>query len=153
MQKRELLRDILLCIEDDNPLELIRFMMAPIIQDMDSPIYTRIVNAISDDYSMQYHRDDTGYSFGSIHISTSGYTRFDIIFTYRLSLLGYCRCEPDDPDYRPDKGCCGHRCDWNVPMIRIFRNEEIVYSYMWKGDESSFWDFEDKWEIFVSSIL
>ena len=38
--------------------------------------------------------------------------KYEITFSYDERNWGYCECSPGDPDYREDKHCCGHVCDW-----------------------------------------
>lgn len=58
-------------------------------------------------------------------------------------MWGYCQCEPGDKDYREDKQCCGHGCDWSAPSFTIYKVLELE-THSWRGDEHDFWDFEDK---------
>lgn len=69
--------------------------------------------------------------------------RYEIIFSYDERNWGYCECKPGDPDYREDKHCCGHGCDWNAPSIEV-RKSFLVSNHSWSGDEHDYWDFEDK---------
>lgn len=68
--------------------------------------------------------------------------------SYRISIFydqrdwGYCDCTPDMKDYREDKDCCGHGCDWWAPGFSLHKVMD-VYEYTWNGDEHDFWDFED----------
>lgn len=69
-------------------------------------------------------------------------------FSYRISIFydqrdwGYCECTPDMKDYREDKDCCGHGCDWWASGFSLHKVMD-VYEYTWNGDEHDFWDFED----------
>lgn len=69
--------------------------------------------------------------------------RYEITFSYDKCNWGYCECSPGDSDYREDKDCCGHRCDWEVPIIEV-RKSFLVSNHLWSGDEHDYWDFEDK---------
>lgn len=69
--------------------------------------------------------------------------RYEITFSYDERNWGYCECSPDDPDYREDKHCCGHGCDWNASSIEV-RKSFLVSNHSWSGDEHDYWDFEDK---------
>lgn len=69
--------------------------------------------------------------------------RYEIAFSYDERHWGYCECSPDDKDYREDKHCCGHGCDWNAPWVMV-RKSFFVSEHSWSGDEHDFWDFEDK---------
>lgn len=73
----------------------------------------------------------------------------DIPITYEFSFgedlryYGYCDCTPNDKDYREDKGCCGHGCDWCAPNVDIYKRE-FINDASWQGDEHDYWDFEDE---------
>lgn len=69
--------------------------------------------------------------------------RYEITFGYDEYNWGYCECKPGDPDYRADKHCCGHGCDWEAPSIEV-RKSFLVSIHSWSGDEHDYWDFEDK---------
>lgn len=77
-----------------------------------------------------------------------GYTeelnfQYEITFSSSERYYQYCECTPDDPDYREDKHCCGHGCDWDAPNFTM-RKSLLVSSQTWDGDEHDYWDFEDK---------
>ena len=55
---------------------------------------------------------------------------------------GYCTCTNEDQDYREDKDCCGHGCDWTAPTISIKKIISLGNNG-WTGDEHDYWDFED----------
>ena len=57
---------------------------------------------------------------------------------------GFCECTPDMNDYREDKGCCGHGCDWEAPRIQIKKVYDMTL-HSWTGDEHSYWEFEDEY--------
>ena len=69
--------------------------------------------------------------------------RYEITFSYDERNWGYCQCSPGDPDYREDKHCCGHGCDWEAPSVEV-RKSFLVSNHSWHGDEHDYWDFEDK---------
>ena len=56
---------------------------------------------------------------------------------------GDCECNPDMKDYREDKKCCGHGCDWIAPAVTITKCCDIASHHTWNGDEHDYWDFED----------
>lgn len=56
---------------------------------------------------------------------------------------GDCECNPDMKDYREDKHCCGHGCDWEAPAVTITKCCDIASHHTWNGDEHDYWDFED----------
>lgn len=68
---------------------------------------------------------------------------YEIVFDYDERNWGYCECKPNDPDYREDKHCCGHGCDWEAPSVEV-RKIFLVSNHSWHGDEHDYWDFEDK---------
>lgn len=67
---------------------------------------------------------------------------YSINIGYDERLWGYCQCSPEDEDYREDKDCCGHGCDWCAPCLTL-NKIYLVTSYDWNGDAHDFWDFED----------
>lgn len=69
--------------------------------------------------------------------------RYEITFSYDERNWGDCVCSPCDSDYREDKHCCGHGCDWDAPSIEV-RKSFLVSNHSWNGDEHDYWDFEDK---------
>ena len=68
---------------------------------------------------------------------------YEIVFGYDERHWGYCKCSPRDKDYRKDKHCCGHGCDWDAPWIMV-RKSFLISEHSWSGDEHDYWDFEDK---------
>ena len=68
---------------------------------------------------------------------------YEIVFDCDERNWGYCECNPSDLDYREDKHCCGHGCDWNAPSVEV-RKSFLVSNHSWSGDEHDYWDFEDK---------
>ena len=68
--------------------------------------------------------------------------RYEITFSYDERNWGYCQCSPGDPDYREDKHCCGHGCDWEAPSVEV-RKSFLVSNHSWSGDEHDYWDFEE----------
>ena len=69
--------------------------------------------------------------------------RYEITFSYDERNWGDCECSPGDQDYREDKHCCGHGCDWEAPSVEV-RKSFLVSNHSWSGDEHDYWDFEDK---------
>ena len=69
--------------------------------------------------------------------------KYEITLSYDERNCGYCECSPGDPDYREDKHCCGHGCDWEAPSVEV-RKSFLVSNHSWHGDEHDYWDFEDK---------
>ena len=68
--------------------------------------------------------------------------QYEIEFYYDPREWGYCECTPDMKDYREDKGCCGHGCDWWAPAFEMRKSYEVG-NHSWNGDEHDYWDFED----------
>lgn len=68
--------------------------------------------------------------------------QYEITFSFSERYYQYCDCTPDDPDYREDKKCCGHGCDWDAPKFEMRKNL-LVSSQTWVGDEHDYWNFED----------
>ena len=69
--------------------------------------------------------------------------QYEINFLYEPRDWGYCECTSDMPDYREDKDCCGHGCDWWAPAFEIRKSYKIS-NHSWSGDEHDYWDFEDE---------
>lgn len=69
--------------------------------------------------------------------------QYEINFLYDPREWGYCECTSDMPDYREDKDCCGHGCDWWAPAFEIRKSYKIG-NHSWNGDEHDYWDFEDE---------
>lgn len=69
--------------------------------------------------------------------------QYEINFLYDPREWGYCECTSDMPDYREDKHCCGHGCDWWAPAFEI-RKSFSMGNHSWNGDEHDYWDFEDE---------
>ena len=69
--------------------------------------------------------------------------QYEINFNYDPRDWGYCECTSDMKDYREDKHCCGHGCDWWAPAFEM-RKSFSVSNHKWHGDEHDYWDFEDE---------
>ena len=72
----------------------------------------------------------------------TGDYQYEINFNYDPRDWGYCECTSDMEDYREDKHCCGHGCDWGASAFEI-RKSYIMGRHSWNGDEHDYWDFED----------
>ena len=103
-----------------------------------------------DDYDIEIH--DSNYHICKVNViiyngdgwgNLKTYFEYEITFGYNERNWGYCKCTPDDKDYREDKHCCGHGCDWKVPWIMV-RKSFLISEHLWSGDEHDFWNFEDK---------
>lgn len=89
-----------------------------------------------------YTEEDDNYDDYNYNYQIDVNYTYSIIFSYDTRDWGYCQCEPNDEDYREDKRCCGHGCDWSAPAFNIIKEIPLGYS-SWDGDEHDFWEFED----------
>lgn len=141
----------------DEELIDIPYLIAPISQHLHK--YTEFINEISThNYCINgYDKDNTGgYTNGRIRIliekehtddSCMEFERYGdycyyIEFEYDDRYWGYCQCTSDMTDYRDDKGCCGHGCDFVAPAFRVTKEYNLGYD-SWSGDEHDLWKFED----------
>ena len=69
--------------------------------------------------------------------------QYEINFNYDPRDWGYCECTSDMKDYREDKHCCGHGCDWWAPAFEMRKNFSVS-NHKWHGDEHDYWEFEDE---------
>ena len=69
--------------------------------------------------------------------------QYEINFNYDPRDWGYSVCTSDMEDYREDKHCCGHGCDWWAPAFEM-RKSFSVSNHKWHGDEHDYWNFEDE---------
>lgn len=135
----------------------IPFMMAALIQSLETEP-CKYSEMISDLHNFAIHSvhylpaDLQGYAVGKIEISLQSNdttsiepidNTYEIEFLTDERLWGYCECEPEDKDYREDKNCCGHGCDWDAPMIKVSKKRSIC-QFAWVGEEHDYWNFEDK---------
>ena len=125
----------------------IPFVIAPIYEALEKKMYEDMVSDISSHNHSIYYIEDDEYG----DIMRNLLIQFETLpFEYRINChcedryWGFCECTPDMEDYREDKQCCGHGCDWSAPMIDV---EKIYHlnSHSWSGDEHSYWDFEDEY--------
>ena len=87
----------------------------------------------------KYNKDyDSEYNYYS---NLPNY-HYEICFFREDRDWGYCECTPDMPDYREDKGCCGHGCDACFSSFELHKVIEVSRD-SWQGDEHDYWDFED----------
>lgn len=104
------------------------------------------------DYQITIVEPDNDYygickAIVGFHVSDKVYEgleeyQYEIEFYYDPRDWGYCQCKPTDKDYREDKDCCGHGCDWWASAFEI-RKSYIIGRHSWDGDEHDYWDFED----------
>lgn len=104
------------------------------------------------DYQINIVEPDNDYygickAIVGFHVSDKVYEgleeyQYEIEFYYDPRDWGYCQCKPTDKDYREDKDCCGHGCDWWASAFEI-RKSYIIGRHSWDGDEHDYWDFED----------
>lgn len=101
------------------------------------------------DYNIIYIDTNEGwYNYGKLHINlweddSSIEYSYTINLSYDERSWGYCECEIGDDDYREDKGCCGHGCDWSAPAFNLIKEINLGYKN-WDGDEHDYWNFEDE---------
>ena len=123
----------------------IPFTIAPIYEAFEKKMCEDLVRDVSEhEHSIFYSEDDEYYDTTRsvlIHFE-------DLPFHYKINCFcedrywGFCECTPDMPDYRKDKGCCGHGCDWCAPAIEVKKVYDLM-THSWSGDEHSYWDFEN----------
>ena len=133
------------------------YIIAPLKQNLLKEEYKDFITHLSKyNYQINYSEDKSeGYTNGSIDIylyqRNSEYEEwntpfenfsYNIEFTKDQRYWGYCECTSDDEDYREDKNCCGHGCDWTAPEFRIKKVIDIGID-SWHGDAHDYWDFED----------
>lgn len=105
------------------------------------------------DYQILITEPDNDYygickAIVGFHVSDKVYDgledcQYEINFNYDPRDWGYCECTSDMEDYREDKHCCGHGCDWWAPAFEM-RKSFSVGSHEWDGDEHDYWNFEDE---------
>jgi hypothetical protein len=105
------------------------------------------------DYQILITEPDNDYygickAIVGFHVSDKVYEgledyQYEINFNYDPRDWGYCQCTSDMEDYREDKCCCGHGCDWWAPAFEM-RKSFSVGSHNWNGDEHNYWEFEDE---------
>lgn len=150
-----LLQNIVEALKEDNYTESIPFIIAPLYKSFfrkykDSCNIERLVYDLENySYDIEVCETQDDYNYNNIY---DIYIRFfgdeDIDFYYLINIgfderyWGYCECKPEDVDYREDKKCCGHGCDWDAPSFKMYKCLYVT-SYNWNGDEHDFWDFED----------
>lgn len=91
------------------------------------------------DARINLFKDDIGGAYNIYDIKKY----YEICFSREDRDWGYCECTPDMPDYRADKGCCGHGCDACFCSFELNKGFKVT-SDSWDGDESSYWEFEDE---------
>lgn len=115
--------------------------------------YSDFIKCLNESYDYQIlitepDNDYYGVCKAIVSFSTSGTEwmledyQYEIDFLYDPRDWGYCECTSDMPDYREDKNCCGHGCDWWAPAFEI-RKSYKVGNHSWNGDEHDYWEFED----------
>ena len=142
------------CRESDDKKFDIPFLVSGLWEDLTDNYkhYDKFCSDLRycDDYDIEIH--DSNYHICKVNViiyngdgwgNLKTYFEYEITFGYNERNWGYCKCTPDDPDYREDKHCCGHGCDWDAPNFTI-RKSLLVSSQGWYGDEHDYWDFEDK---------
>ncbi len=162
--KQDLISRITKCLKEENKRNSsdpdwkslnIPFMIAPLVQLLENSPLDDLENYLKEwsIFDLYYDSDKTGgYSNGSVRLVTykKNQTTFSEIsnITYIFDFFrderpyGYCECRLDEEDYREDKLCCGHGCDWDAPGIVVKKVIDMV-NHPWEGDEHDFWEFED----------
>ena len=99
-----------------------------------------IPNEYGDIYSViLWEKFDTGKRYSDLDCKKYHY---EIHFSYEERYWGYCECQPGDKDYNEDHQCCGHGCDWDAPVVAVYKCYDVDNG-VWNGDEHDYWDFED----------
>lgn len=135
----------------------IPYIIAPLKQRLLDDEYIEFLNHLSEyTYRISYNEDQSeGYTNGSINIflyskeseaeawnTPEEKLSYTIEFTRDERNWGYCECEDGETDYREDKECCGHGCDWAAPEFRMNQVIHIGIS-SWCGNAHDYWNFED----------
>jgi hypothetical protein len=136
----------------------IPFMISALEQHLnDKELISFITDLRDNQYNLHYEDIIDGYyDYGKLTISlcskreedkNTHFTELDysysIVFSYDPREWGYCQCTEKDEDYRKDKGCCGHGCDWSAPAFSIIKEIQIGHQQDWNGDEHDYWEYED----------
>lgn len=133
----------------------IPFVISALWQDFkdNQDKYSNFLKELNESEYYNFYIDDKKYYYNiriGINIvnkenqnSSNNDWRYELDFSTVSRYWGYCECTPNDPDYREDKGCCGHGCDWDAPKIEL-RKSFLISRHSWDGDEHDYWDFEDK---------
>jgi len=162
--KQNLISRVTKCLKDENERNSsdsewkalnVPFMIAPLAQLLENHPLKDLEDHLKEwsIFDLYYDTDKTGgYGEGSIRLITykSSQLTFSEIsnITYVFEFMrderpyGYCECNPNDEDYREDKHCCGHGCDWDAPGVIVKKVLDIA-NHPWEGDEHDFWEFED----------
>ena len=137
----------------------IPFIVSALSQHLNDKDFEPFINDIKTcSYNITYEDiPDAYYDYGKLNvclfkeiIKDEDYDQEDLDYSYAIILCydqrdwGYCDCTEEDKDYRKDKGCCGHGCDWWAPAFRIKKEISVGGRKSWDGDEHDFWEYEDK---------
>ena len=123
----------------------IPFMLAPLYSDIcnNETNYKEFEEMLSKyEYSLYTEPIDERRCHVIVYFCEVQDTSIEIEFGYDEEYMSYCDCKPGDPDYREDKHCCGHGCNWDRPTF-ILRKRSRLVNECWYGDEHDYWDFED----------
>jgi hypothetical protein len=127
------------------------YMVSVLYQNLSDKKYSDFIKDISENkYHLYYVEDDSeNWTNGYLEVAISGKDHgcrishiYKIEFGKESRPWGYCQCTPEDEDYRYDKDCCGHGCDWTAPTFEIKKIISIGKD-SWNGDQHDYWDFED----------
>ena len=143
--------------EDSYSLLDIPFLMSSLWEAFraEPNTYSDFIKCLNEsyDYQILITEPDNDYygickAIVGFHVSDKVYEgledyQYEINFNYDPRDWGYCECTSDMEDYREDKCCCGHGCDWWAPAFEM-RKSFSVGNHKWHGDEHDYWDFEDE---------
>lgn len=106
----------------------------------DEGFYQIVPSEYGDSYCVTlWEKIDTGKWYNDLDCKNYHY---EIHFPYEERYWGYCECMPGDEGYDERRLCCGHGCDWNAPVVTVYKCYDVDYGE-WNGDEHDYWDFED----------
>jgi hypothetical protein len=152
---KKFLKEVTKLLITENEYDIVNldipYITSVLHQNLNNEKYSDFINDImTNNYDLYYAEDETqGWTNGVLTVSISDKNDEDKeLCTYTIEFKmeqrhwGYCECTPEDKDYRGDKDCCGHGCDWTAPAFEI---KKIIFigKDSWHGDQHDYWDFED----------
>lgn len=140
--ENKFIEEVVECLKDEDVN--IPYLILPLVQSIGNEKFDNFFEDLENhkNYSLCYEKDSTERdTSGSMFIYLPNYF-YEIEFGFDVRDWGNCECEEGDIDYRADKYCCGHGCDWDAPTISLYKTE-ILLNHDFDGDEHDFWDFED----------
>lgn len=131
---------------DDKKQLNVPFMISVLEQHLGNEDFVNFLYDLENNEHSLYYEDiyEDYFDYGKLSIrfyDGNDYT-YSIAFGYDARDWGYCQCEKTDKDYRDDKKCCGHGCDWWAPAFSIEKNISLGGG-SWNGDQHDYWEFED----------